>query len=101
MFYGSFALPDSGSDSDSDSEYSHRDWDSSLDLCNVNIQYITIVAKGKILWIRVRVGIRVRQCKRDIIVANPETRYLGGNQQEIHVAASGGQPFIYIYFLKI
>ena len=37
------------------------DWDPSPDLCNVKIQHITIVAKGKTL------RIRVRQCKRAII----------------------------------
>ena len=57
---GSFTLPDSDSDSDSDSQCSHWDWDPSLDLCNVNIQHIRIVANGKTLRIRVR----VRQCKR-------------------------------------
>ena len=46
---GSFALLDSDSDSDSDSQCSHWDWDPSLDLCNVNIQHVTIGAKGKTL----------------------------------------------------
>ena len=44
------------------------DWGPSLDLCNVNFQHITLVVKGKTLRIRVRIGIRVRQCKRAISV---------------------------------
>ena len=38
----------------------------SLDLCNVNFQHITIVAKGKTLRIRDSIRIRVRQCERAI-----------------------------------
>ena len=37
------------------------DWDPSLDLCNVIIQHVTIVAKGKTLQIQVQVRIRVWQ----------------------------------------
>ena len=42
------------------------DWDPRLDLCNVNIQHVTIVVKGKTLRIRVR--IRVRQCETAVNV---------------------------------
>ena len=40
------------------------DRDPSLDLCNVNFQHITLLAKGKTL--RVRVRIRVWQCEQAI-----------------------------------
>ena len=42
------------------------DKDPSLDLCNVNFQHITIVAKGKTLRIRVKVRVRIRQSERAI-----------------------------------
>ena len=42
-------------------------WDSSLDLCNVNIQHVTIIAKGKTPRIRVRVKIRL--CETAIITS--------------------------------
>ena len=48
------------------------DRDLSLDLCDVNFQYITLVAKGKILRIGVRVRIRVWQCERAIIPTIPD-----------------------------
>ena len=46
------------------------DWDPSLDLCNVNIQHIKFLTKGKTLRIRVRFPIRLRQCKIAIRIHN-------------------------------